>query len=115
MRLGSRAWRQISRRQAKRRSFSVDSAARVARNRATFLDGKERIRLSLERRATGRFLCECGAGTCEEVIRAPLHVYEGVHLDPRRLLMAPGHARPDVDRILEATPGYLIGERSGSE
>jgi hypothetical protein len=93
----------------------LDSAERVARNRATFLAGREYVQLGLERRAKGRFLCECSAGRCEEVISAPLHVYEGVHLDPQRLLIAPGHARPDVDTILETTPGYLIVERSGSE
>jgi hypothetical protein len=91
----------------------VDRAARVARNRATFLSVREQIKLGLERRAQGRFLCECSAGTCAEVISAPLHVYEGVHLDPRRLLMALGHARPDVETILEETHAYLIVEKSG--
>jgi hypothetical protein len=96
----------------KEKELSVDGPARVARNRATFLDGKERIKLGLERRAKSRFLCECSAGTCAEVIGAPL--YEGVHLDPQRFLLALGHARPDVDTILEKTPGYLIVERSES-
>jgi hypothetical protein len=40
-------------------------------------------------------------------------VYEGVRLDPHRFRIALGHARPDVDTILEETGGYVIVEKSG--
>jgi hypothetical protein len=87
----------------------------VARNLETFLAAKAHVELGLERRAKGRFLCECGAGTCAEVIAAPLHVYEGVRLDSRRFLVALGHGQPEAESILEETGGYVIVETGGRQ
>ena len=69
------------------------------------------VEQSVPTRGASSFLCECGAVDCQESINVPLHVYEGVRLDQHRRLVAPAHAQPDREEILQESRGYVIVRR----
>jgi hypothetical protein len=98
----------------------VDAETRVANNEAVFRAARDWARhapidLSVPPRDTIGFVCECSAESCLQRLNVPLHVYEGVRLDRRRFLLAPGHARPNVEDVLVEARGYLIVRTGGAD
>jgi hypothetical protein len=59
------------------------------------------------------FLCECADTECVVRMSVPIRVYEAVRAHPARFLVAPGHVRADVERVLEAHRAYLVVEKQG--
>jgi len=70
------------------------SAARVARNDATFRDANDSIMgraKAAEMEGTLPVICECAELACTELLQVTRAEYEQVRADPRRFLTAHGH------------------------
>jgi hypothetical protein len=100
------------------RCRSVDSRERrLAENETLFRDINEQIRLTAA--VYGRdehvyhWLCECSNRNCTLRLRMPLAEYEQVREDEARFLVAPGHELPEIERVVEARPGYSLVEKLG--
>lgn len=57
--------------------------------------------------------CECGSHDCVAMIMIRMAAYEAVRENPRRFILARGHELPEVERVIERTPGYLVVEKIG--
>lgn len=90
---------------------------RVAENEDLFRDANERI----ERRARDAgvddervpFLCECYDLNCGEHLLLTLDEYEAARRDPAQFIVAPGHVRPGVERIVGVADHYLVVLKTG--
>ena len=90
---------------------------RVAENESLFREANERI----ERRASDSgvdeervpFLCECYDVDCGEHLRLTLREYEAVRRDPAQFIVAQGHVRPDVERIVRVADHFLVVLKTG--
>jgi hypothetical protein len=51
-------------------------------------------------------LCECGSDGCSERIDVPAALYEG--LQPAEFVVAPGHERLGLERIVVEQPTFLV-------
>ena len=61
--------------------------------------------------ATYVVLCECGEDGCMKRVEVPAAVYEEVVDRGReRFLVAPGHERHDLDRLVSRNAGYSVVE-----
>jgi hypothetical protein len=87
---------------------------RVALNEGTMREvneGIERGRWPGERESPIAFRCECAELGCNELINVPLAEYERVRSNPRWFLVAPGHAGPEGEVVVETATGYEIVEK----
>jgi hypothetical protein len=91
---------------------------RLAQNEAFFRDINERIRGAVEGHpADGHvyeYLCECSDAGCVERIRLTTDEYEAVRSDPRRFVLAPGHAVAAIETVVDAEPEHLVVEKIGA-
>ena len=74
---------------------------RIARNEAKARELNERFGL-------GFFICECGDGTCHEVIRLPLEIYKSVRADDRRFVIRPGHDHPEMEDVVVRRQDWAV-------
>jgi hypothetical protein len=74
---------------------------RIARNEAKARELNERFGL-------GFFICECGDGSCHEVIRLPLEIYKSVRADERRFVIRPGHDMPDMEDVVVSRTDWAV-------
>src|ERR687886_513456 len=79
---------------------------RLARNEAVFRDINERVRhadysLGVGEQGRQEFLCECASADCSVRIVLSLAEYDDVRRSPLRFVVAPGHAEPAVERVVE--------------
>jgi hypothetical protein len=84
---------------------------RAARNEALFREVNERVEDredSRQRGGTAEFVCECADDACTERITVPLATYERARSDPYLFLLASGHERPGLDRVVEQREGFVI-------
>jgi hypothetical protein len=86
----------------------------IGENESTFREVNERI----EEIAAGvsfapEFVCECGRTDCAERLRVPLDEYEAVRKHPRRFIVASGHERPAVEKVIDERQGWLVVEKTG--
>lgn len=95
---------------------------RLAGNEALFREVNERVAevaedlLSVEVTADPlKFNCECGRETCAEQIEMTLVEYEAVRASPIRFAVTPGHEVPDIERVVERYPNYLVVEKQDEE
>jgi hypothetical protein len=58
-------------------------------------------------------LCECGNRGCIGRIELSDGEYAAVRRFPTRFFVKPGHEIPEVERVVEKTPGYLVVEKFG--
>jgi hypothetical protein len=89
---------------------------RLAHNEAVFRDVNERIEKGHWPDGPDQpvaFRCECASLGCNMLVELTLRAYEHVRADPRHFVLLPGHEIPDVDRVLEAHPQYLVVEKTG--
>ena len=91
---------------------------RLAGNEALFREVNERVaevaEAFVEVEATAdpvTFNCECGRATCTEQIAMTLIEYERVRALPTHFAVAPGHELPEVERVVEQHPNYLVVEK----
>lgn len=54
------------------------------------------------------YRCECARSDCNRPIELTPAEYEQVRARPRRFLVLPGHERPEVETVIQATLGYLV-------
>jgi hypothetical protein len=89
---------------------------RVGRNEALFRQTNEAIERGLwpgEERKIVRFRCECAQLDCQNAVELTLEEYEAVRANPVRFVVLPGHELPEVERVVERQPGYLVVEKQG--
>jgi hypothetical protein len=100
----------------------VPTAARVARNESLYREVNERI-LELEERFGERerdreqslasFVCECATTGCAARIELSLDDYRLARSKPERFLIAPGHVRPEFERVVLTTERFWLIEKFG--
>jgi len=87
---------------------------RAGANEATIRDvneGIERGQWPGEEDAPVGFRCECAQLGCNQLIELSVREYEDIRAHPRRFVVVPGHEAPDVERVIEAGPRYVIVEK----
>ena len=90
---------------------------RRGENESRFRDVNE----ALERRSlrapssdlTFEILCECDEETCTEAITVSYFAYESVRDAPTMFIVAPGHADPEIERVVSTTADYDVVEKRG--
>jgi hypothetical protein len=85
---------------------------RIAHNENAFRELNERIEDNVHRRRTdadlGGFVCECGDGDCEEIVRLPLMAYEEIRDDSRLFFVVPDHEMPEAEDVVRRGDGYFV-------
>jgi hypothetical protein len=91
---------------------------RAARNEALFREVNENIARLEERHGTTVtepvYICECSNASCAEQLAVDLDTYRSVRAQPRLFFVRPGHEDPQLERIVERQPDYLIVEKVGA-
>ena len=59
------------------------------------------------------YRCECAQLDCKRTVELTPAEYEQVRAHPQRFLVLPGHERPEVETVIEATPAYVVVEKGG--
>ena len=91
---------------------------RLATNEALFRDINEEIqtvafRLGGDDEHVYEFLCECANAECDLRLPLSLDEYERVRANPVRFAVAPGHALPEIEDVIEQQAGYDVVEKRG--
>lgn len=87
---------------------------RLARNEAVFRqinEGIERGHWPGEENRPIGFRCECARLGCAEVVEMSVNAYEQVRAHSRRFFVVRGHERPELERVVDSTAGYLVVEK----
>ena len=90
---------------------------RLARNEVLFREVNERVRAVAT--VHGRdahvyeFFCECSNTDCTFQLRATLADYEAVRAHGARFLVAPEHALPEIEIVVERNEGWWVVEKQG--
>jgi hypothetical protein len=87
---------------------------RLVRNQILFREVNERIRETIGSfgGTTAEFLCECSNEDCIETIALDLEEYERIRSDANLFVVASGHERLEVDRIVDQGRGYVLVEKT---
>jgi hypothetical protein len=92
---------------------------RLGRNEALFREVNERINgLAVEfSRSLGsdqyEYVCECSDPECAERITLTLADYEEIRADGTRFVLAPGHARRDIEHVVRQADDHVVVEKHG--
>jgi hypothetical protein len=87
------------------------TAQRLAGNEAFFRKVNEAIKRGQwpgEETAPIAFRCECARMGCNQLIVLTLADYERVRADAERFMVLPGHELPELERVVETWPGYVV-------
>lgn len=85
---------------------------RLVRNQILFREVNERVREILEGEDEGiEFLCECSNEDCIETLALTGAMYEHVRSRATLFVVAEGHERRDVERVVELGPGFVLIEK----
>lgn len=86
---------------------------KTAKTESQFRDVNERIAESAERIGADEvaLVCECADPECGTQIDATVEDYEDTRADGAHFIVAPGHERPDLERVLRTRPGYRVVEK----
>jgi hypothetical protein len=91
---------------------------RLGRNEALFREVNERIERVSGALRTGTdtmtILCECGNPDCVEHIEVSLSEYERIRGDSTHFFVRPGHAKPDVEEVIEHHDEYDVVRKNGA-
>ena len=88
------------------------SRDRIARNEASYRELNEAIAGPEELAGEPlMLLCECGDENCTQALHIPAAEYHAVRANPRRFIVLEGHEIPDVERVVERRPGWLVVEK----
>ena len=90
---------------------------RAARNEALFREVNENIARLDERHEAADgpvFVCECANPECTQRLSIDAETYRRVREEPRWFLLVPGHEDPEIERVVESRPDYLIVEKTGA-
>jgi hypothetical protein len=89
-------------------------AERAAENESLFRRINERVEELSGERKTLALVCECADGTCvDRLAGVPREEYEAVRAHPDRFIVARGHERLDIERIVQQRGAYLVVEKQG--
>jgi len=96
--------------------MTASADERLARNEALFREVNERIRNVAAGGQSDRydFLCECADAACAQRVSLTLAEYERVRAVAARFLLAPGHAVPGIEHVVEDDGGHIVVEKSGA-
>jgi hypothetical protein len=89
---------------------------RVARNEELFqVVNRNIVKMeeTLGTRKTFAMVCECAKKHCIDGFEVEPAVYQRVRLNPVLFFVVPGHEDPQVEKVLERAPQYLIVEKVG--
>ena len=89
---------------------------RVARNEELFQVVNrqiEKLEETLGRRKTFAMVCECGKKHCLAGFDVEPAIYQRVRSNPLLFFVVPGHEDPEVERVVEQTPQFLVVEKIG--
>jgi hypothetical protein len=91
---------------------------RLGLNEALFREVNERLRGVNEAfgEVTNRMelVCECADPGCAERITTTVRQYEELRADPEQFVIAPGHAAPDIEHVVETGKGWeIVRKRPG--
>ena len=91
----------------------MEDKVRRARTEALFRDVNERIAESAQRfeADSTQFVCECADPNCTHRLDASLDEYEDVRGDGATFMLAPGHAHPDIERVIADRGRFQIVEK----
>jgi hypothetical protein len=90
---------------------------RAGRNEALFREVNDRIsEMNGEFPAgeTSDFLCECVDTGCTVSVALTAEEYRSIRSVPTRFFIVPGHARADVEDVVEDLGRYQIVEKQGT-
>ena len=87
----------------------MDEAA-MARTESAFREVNEAIAKTAERFESEEadFICECADPACAHRMTADLEDYEDVRAEATHFLLAPGHHKPEVERLVERTDEFDV-------
>jgi hypothetical protein len=88
------------------------SDERLAKNEILFREINERLDgMSVPWSKTTDYLCECSEVSCIKIVELTNDQYERVRSRPTVFVVAPGHERPEVEKVVETTEGFLLVEK----
>ena len=88
------------------------SIERLAKNESFFRQVNERINGFADGESYD-FLCECADPSCTARISLRQAEYEWVRANPARFVLAPGHAAPQIEHVVEREEEHLVVEKHG--
>ena len=92
---------------------------RIAKNEALFRAVNDRVRelADDDRRPTEKIdlLCECGDGECLEPVSMRPDQYELVRSNPIHFIVARGHEKRGVERVVAQHDGFVVVEKLPGE
>ena len=89
---------------------------RVARNEELFQVVNRQIVKLEETLGPGKtfaMVCECARKHCLDGFEVEPAVYQRVRTHPLLFFVVPGHEDPQIEKVLERTPQYLVVEKAG--
>ena len=90
---------------------------RLARNEALFREVNESVRAIAAVHGDDdhvyEFYCECSNGDCTFQLRSTLADYESVRANPTRFLVAPEHALPEIEVVVQRSDAWWVVEKQG--
>jgi hypothetical protein len=92
---------------------------RLGLNEAIFREVNERLEGLAEHFRLGQtepldLVCECRKATCVERIQMSRAEYEAIRADATHFALYPGHAEPEVERVIVSQQGYDVVAKKGS-
>jgi hypothetical protein len=94
-----------------------DRERRIGRNEALFREVNERIERVSGALQTGSdtltILCECGDPSCAEHVETTAAEYERIRNESTLFFVRPGHAKLDVEQVVEHHDQYDVVRKNG--
>jgi hypothetical protein len=86
---------------------------RLVRSEILFREVNERVRETVGAfDGPLEFLCECSNEHCIDTVPLDLPEYERIRSHPNLFVVVPGHELPEVERIVDQGPDYLLVEKT---
>ena len=101
--------------------LSDERDRRLGMNEALYREVNERVSevveqfVEVETDSRVNFTCECGNPACAEQIAMTLTEYEGIRAEPTRFAVKIGHELPEIERVVDRRPTYLVVEKEDPE
>ena len=95
----------------------MDRNTRLEENEKLFREVNERIEQMQNgfSNADQHWVCECGDETCFDKLTVSLDEYRDVRSRDDWFLIAPGHEKVEVERVVERRDGYWVVEKERLE
>lgn len=91
---------------------------RLGLNEAVFREVNDRIKGLAKLFHWGKpdlldLVCECRNSTCVQRIEMSRAAYEAIRAKETHFALYPGHADPDIERVISSHPGYEVVAKEG--